>query len=313
MLIPTMEIVLSAAAAALAIKVLNDSVEQDSDCDDFVVEMMELGAILWARDEPKARIRGYVEEVVPMYLDNDFRKHFRITQSVFDVLLAKVCTWGDVCSNLMRGGRRPISLDKRLLITLWYLGCGESFRQIADRFGVSESSAHSTVRRICTGLLLHLRKVVITWPCGMRFSEVKTGFKAIKGFPNVIGAIDGCHIPIKPPSDDRDSYINRKKFPSLLLQAVCDHQMCFVDCYCGWPGSVHDARVLRNSDLFNRALSHPAEVFPEESHILGDAAYPLKLWLLTPYRDKDILDQKKGNITIFTLQLEWLLSEHLPF
>ena len=46
-----MEIVLSAAAAALAIEVLDDSVEQDSDCDDFVVEMMELGAILWARDD----------------------------------------------------------------------------------------------------------------------------------------------------------------------------------------------------------------------------------------------------------------------
>ena len=61
MLTPMMEIVLSAAAAALAIEVLDDSVEQDSDCDDFVVEMMELGAILWARDEPKARIRGYVE------------------------------------------------------------------------------------------------------------------------------------------------------------------------------------------------------------------------------------------------------------
>ena len=38
--------------------------------------MMELEAILWARDEPKARIRGYVEKVVPMYLHNDFRKHF---------------------------------------------------------------------------------------------------------------------------------------------------------------------------------------------------------------------------------------------
>ena len=37
MLIPTMEIVLSAAAAALAIEVLDDSVEQDSNCDDFFV------------------------------------------------------------------------------------------------------------------------------------------------------------------------------------------------------------------------------------------------------------------------------------
>ena len=74
-----METVLSAAALAIEL-LFDDSEEQDSDSDDMVSEMMELGAILWARDEHKTRIRGYVEEVVPMYLDDDFRKHFRLTR-----------------------------------------------------------------------------------------------------------------------------------------------------------------------------------------------------------------------------------------
>ena len=26
--------------------------------------------------------------------------------------------------------------------------------------------------------------------------------------------------------------------------------MRFIDCYTGWPGSVHDSRVLKNSDFF---------------------------------------------------------------
>ena len=32
-----------------------------------------------------------------------------------------------------------------------------------------------------------------------------------------------------------------------------DHQCKFMDMYIGWPGSVHDARVLVNSNVFTKA------------------------------------------------------------
>ena len=66
----------------------------------------------------------------------------------------------------------------------------------------------------------------------------------MKGLDEVIGAIDGCHIGIKGQQFCNENYINRKGFPSLLLQAVCDHQYVFTSCYAGWPGSSHDAHVF---------------------------------------------------------------------
>jgi len=49
----------------------------------------------------------------------------------------------------------------------------------------------------------------------------------------------------------------------------------------GWSGSVHDARVFKNSPLFNFG----AKMCSPSYLISGDAAYPLKSWLLVPYWD----------------------------
>ena len=56
------------------------------------------------------------------------------------------------------------------------------------------------------------------------------------------------------------------------LQLVCDDNMVFRDVLVGWPGSVHDSRILRNSSLSATA----ANKFPGDSHLLGDGGYPLK-------------------------------------
>lgn len=119
------------------------------------------------------------------------------------------------------------------------------------------------------------------------------GFEEHKRVPAVIGAIDGSHIPIKAPRECPENYINRKDFHSIVLQACCDHEMFFTNCYCGWPGSVHDSRVLRNSDIFDSASNRHDDFFPKNSHLLGDAAYPLKTWIMTPYKDNGHLTEQQ--------------------
>ena len=62
--------------------------------------------------------------------------------------------------------------------------------------------------------------------------------------------------------------------------------------YSGWPGSVHDARVFRNSPVADTIAD-----LPEEFHVLGDSAYPLTTHVLVPYRDNGHLtaDEKHFN------------------
>lgn len=51
-------------------------------------------------------------------------------------------------------------------------------------------------------------------------------------------------------SQKNADYCNRKKSYSIILQAVVTSDMRFTNIYCGEPGSLHDARVLRRSSLY---------------------------------------------------------------
>ncbi|XP_036146229.1 uncharacterized protein LOC118646750 isoform X3 [Monomorium pharaonis] len=54
-------------------------------------------------------------------------------------------------------------------------------------------------------------------------------------------------------------------------------------------GSLHDARVLRKSVLYNSANEHREVIFPNEKFIIGDSAYPSLQWLVPPFRDNGYL------------------------
>ena len=59
--------------------------------------------------------------------------------------------------------------------------------------------------------------------------------------------------------------------------------------YTGWPGCTHDARVLRTSELYINA--EEGRLFEQNHFIIGDSAYPVRTWLIPPFKDN-------GHLTI---------------
>lgn len=59
---------------------------------------------------------------------------------------------------------------------------------------------------------------------------------------------------------------------------------------------MHDQRVLRLSEVYDY-LEDP-EKFPNDSHILGDAAYTIHKHLLIPFRDNGHLTDKQKNYNV---------------
>ncbi|KAK3101308.1 hypothetical protein FSP39_002583 [Pinctada imbricata] len=240
------------------------------DDDDFIFPMFE--------KENRMCITGYTENVVPNYSFDEFRSHFRLTRSSFELLLNMIMAKSPLVPNIQHG-RPSVPAEKQLLLGLWFLATSECCRILCDRFDVSKSSVKRITRKVSEALN-DLKHQMIIWPVGGKIIETADKFKAIVGFPGVIGSVDGTHIMIPRPSDHSGAYLNRKKSYSIVLQGVCDADLCFTDVYVGWPGSVHDARVYQNSSLASRMQN-----MPNEYHLLGDGAYPLSGSLLTPFRD----------------------------
>ena len=71
----------------------------------------------------------------------------------------------------------------------------------------------------------------------------------------------------------------------MILQAVCDSDRRFTDCFTGYPGSVGDVRVLRNSDLYTSVRQNPDNFFPDTEYIIGDKIYPVLTWLIPAIKD----------------------------
>ena len=64
---------------------------------------------------------------------------------------------------------------------------------------------------------------------------------------------------------------------------------------CGFPGSVHDGRVFRNSGIWHVKMQTKRMCsFQMELFLLGDAAYPCIDWFVTPFKDNGNLSQEKS-------------------
>jgi len=149
---------------------------------------------------------------------------------------------------------------------------------------------------------------MIVWPTGEEAIKVEQRFSHLAGIRGVIGAIDGTFVPIKAPKKDAEVYINRKCFHAIILQGICDDQMKFTDCFAGYPSSVSDVRIFKNSDIYTEFINNPNVYFEENNFIIGDKAYPNKKWCISPYIDRGHLTRRQKNFNIAHAQTRQVIE-----
>lgn len=238
---------------------------------------------------------NFYEEVVPNYNLTTFRTHFRMSSTVFEVILGQVAGYPEFIkrNQIIFGGQTQVNAEKTILIALWTLATPESYRSVGDRFGVGKSTVFKCIHLVVDIVIRYLCRMFLKWPREEEREGLSFSYRTY-GLPNVLGAVDGCHIRIKKPIENPHDYFNRKKYFSVVLQGICASNLQFIDVDCRWPGSVHDARIFRTSDIYPVGFQLCAPNY----YIIGDAAYPCKSWVVTPYRNNGHLTPPQINFNL---------------
>ncbi|KAJ8927292.1 hypothetical protein NQ314_020261 [Rhamnusium bicolor] len=94
------------------------------------------------------RNENYVQVVVPQYLDDQFKEHFRMSRGTFDDLVNVI-------------GQTVV----------WRLSNPESFLATGARFGIAPSSGHYVFKEFIT-VLANLLPQYIKWPDVRSYSDI---------------------------------------------------------------------------------------------------------------------------------------------
>lgn len=176
-----------------------------------------------------------------------------------------------------RGG--ALSPKKQMQIFLRFLSDPGFQIGIGKEEGVHRTTICKTISHVLPKIV-EKAGIWIKFPTENSTDQAINEWAQVYRFPCAFGAIDCTHVPIIKPSLHGDEYINRKGWCSINVQATCDGKEMFTSVDAQWPGSVHDSRILKRSNIFGKMRKRQ-----QNGLILGDEGYGITPWLLTPYRN----------------------------
>eukprot|EP00794_Sanderia_malayensis_P006745 gene6745-7505_t len=113
-------------------------------------------------------------------------------------------------------------------------------------------------------------------------------FRGRSSMPNVLGDIDGMHIKIRAPRENKKDFYSRYQQYDVVCQGIVDGNMKFLDIVAGFPSSMHDGRVLRNtsiSTVLDRGFGEPVVDWNNtriSPYLIRDSEYPLIESIMKP-------------------------------
>ncbi len=183
--------------------------------------------------------------------------------------------------------------EVRLASTLRVLG-GCSYMDMAIIFDFSFNHMHKIFRHVINKWLCHPSFYKIS---GIEYCSDNEWMKEValqfaRGsygvFGGCIGALDGWVVKIKKPSArdgvrNAKSFYSRKGYFGINVQVIVDKKKRILSRSIISRGAEHDSTAFKNSELYEWLIQNWKSLMDKGYYFIGDSAYALKSFLLTPY------------------------------
>uniref|UniRef100_UPI00398F6995 putative nuclease HARBI1 n=1 Tax=Pristiophorus japonicus TaxID=55135 RepID=UPI00398F6995 len=153
-----------------------------------------------------------------------------------------------------------------------------SFQSAAgDIANISQFIIHRCIREVTEALYSRRSDYVFFSRSREKQDGPACDFAKTAGFHMMQGIIDCTHMALQVPHNNPVMLHNRKGYHSLNVQLLCIHTQRFLMINANYPGSSHDAFILRQSGV-SEILQPPHQT---RGRLLGDKDYLLANWLMT--------------------------------
>ncbi|CAH2254834.1 jg15393 [Pararge aegeria aegeria] len=217
----------------------------------------------------------FYNDTVKKFSQDDYYERFKMSKSTVEALISFL-------KDYVKPGSSIVPLDKKVHVFLWLLTNDVSFKEIGELFGLHKSSVSYIFYEIAT-LVAEQRNQFINWPSLEEQHVTRIKVNSKYGFPNCIGFMDACRL--KVGSRRR----KRLKPEVILLQAVCDETLMFIDIHVGDIGTTRKGKVFRDS-FMSQELKNLVDF---DNHILGDSDYRLRINLITPFTSEEVVTSEE--------------------
>lgn len=260
------------------------------------------------------------EAPLPFLTDNEFLHKYRMSRDSFNELVGLIKDH----EVFKRGRRGPKQMppEYQLMVFLKYIGtegAGSSNPDLRNTFRVGRGTIDVYKKRVVKAIR-SLRDRYYKWPTTDEREQIAERIRKEYGFPNCCGMADGTLSPLafEPQTVDAPDYSGRKYGYSLSTLIVNDDRKRIIYYLAGWPGSAHDNRIFRNSQLFQK----PTEFFSPTQYLLGDSAFGCMPFMVSAYkkpqgatisRDHEVFNTALAKIRVMSEQTIGIWKGRFPW
>ncbi|XP_026482095.1 uncharacterized protein LOC113389257 [Ctenocephalides felis] len=247
----------------------------------------------------------------------DWHNYLRMDEETYLKLLKMVSPLIRRQDSIMR---KAISPHEKLTATLRFLATGRSYEDLKFTTLISPQALDVIIPETCDAISKVLEKNYF------KFSQTEEDWKKTAkkfeqrwNFSHCLGAIDGKHIDIIPPSGSGSYYYNYKCRHSMVLLAIVNANYQFNMCDFGVNGRILDGGVLQTTEFYdklqknelnipsNDPIKNSSEILPYI--FIADDAFALRTNIMKPFRQSDLTSKDalwKTLLVYWFLDLEYL-------